>query len=986
MSKKKAKEEKKIKPHRLIEYFYLFGVEPDMINVEKFDGKELNYLQKGFLIPDLLSKFPPEEISDTYVDTRIIKSHCFPNGFTLINKNAPPVEEFFYFSLDNMIGTETEDKVLNFSCVLFYEPLVKYVKIKKLKNKNQPSSPTKKKVVKNNSMIDNIYIPKVLCICSFFTFPHEFKFLLTKLINYPKSEKILLPIEKIMENMMYGIPSPPRALFDVILKKNQGPFPKQDFDLVIHTPELNQYFPYSYKFQSIFNFSIEDIIDIYKSLLLEAPVLFFCTKKEVLTNVFETFMYLLHPFKYQNPHVSILPDINAGIIEMAPSFAFGINHEWVNPGNKDKKQTYFQKFNLNIINKKILICDIDKNKIYKYYNANPVQHIITFNDLGNYSVPEGADPLLYRSKDINNNCFNNWNEYTLPDHYTRKLKKKLKAYIEKGNMNYRDYNLKTNKEIGEQTFYYYLASIFQSYNDFVFKTKEEVDKICSELLKNELKDIDIETLFNVKGFISANTKDNTFFIKFVETNMFKEYLKRKYLFKESDKYIILNFDEAISAKKNKKWFSKKIKTEFKDTKVLKKAKNYVIKQTKDFSKDEYSFIESHKDNLIKYYQQYKNNTLSYIIFPKFIYDNNFFNAPFQTTVYHENELNYLFEDSYEAIEKLKKQNIFSLYNSEFATLYLPDISKYNYTSEIENSMYLLWLNVFCLTLHYCDDKEKEYRYEQMIDYLSRIAYEKSRIINLVVSALSKHGDDKMMIRFFEDLEPFLYSSYCYLTNKFLNEKKAQSDLKKMNIANTRLSINFYRESKTINIFDIINNNSAKVLKPRTFDVNTSPSTSQKDNSNGPTKEIVFFDDTVKCDKCKRSVEIGTLTISFTDMNKEGNLKCPECRQVITPRIKVQFGDNFENVTIFNIYKLYMFSNDLIKIYGTKMNMDDLRTKYKDFFWNCVWYFGLKGLSYDMMLKYKFINYYSVVKDDKLKRKAFSNLSFQNQNMDVDVFN
>ena len=80
----------------------------------------------------------------------------------------------------------------------------------------------------------------------------------------------------------------------------------------------------------------------------------------------------------------------------------------------------------------------------------------------------------------------------------------------------------------------------------------------------------------------------------------------------------------------------------------------------------------------------------------------------------------------------------------------------------------------------------------------------------------------------------------------------------------------------------------------------------------------------------------------------------------------------------------MFSNDLIKIYGTKMNMDDLRTKYKDFFWNCIWYFGLKGLSYDMMLKYKFINYYSVVKEDKFKRKAFSNLVFQNQNIDVDV--
>ena len=31
-----------------------------------------------------------------------------------------------------------------------------------------------------------------------------------------------------------------------------------------------------------------------------------------------------------------------------------------------------------------------------------------------------------------------------------------------------EYNAKTNKEIGEQTFYYYLASIVQNYIDIIF--------------------------------------------------------------------------------------------------------------------------------------------------------------------------------------------------------------------------------------------------------------------------------------------------------------------------------------------------------------------------------------------------------------------------------------------------------------------------------------------------------------------------------------
>ena len=421
-----------------------------------------------------------------------------------------------------------------------------------------------------------------------------------------------------------------------------------------------------------------------------------------------------------------------------------------------------------------------------------------------------------------------------------------------------------------------------------------------------------------------------------------------------------------------------------ECKFLKTSKSYIVKQTKDFNKDEYKHIENHKDLLLKYYQQYKNNQLSYLIFPKLLYDNNFFENNFQTTLYYENELYYMVEDSNKAIDKLKEINVFSLYNNaEFTNLYLFDIANYNAPSEIENSLYLLWLNIFCLTLHYCDEKEKEYRYEEMMDHLSRVTLEKSRVINLIVSALGKFGDDKMMIRFFEQLNPFYYSSYSYLTSKFQDEKRIVSDLKKMNIANTRLSINYYRESRMgLNIFDIINSNTVKVLKPRTFDLNTSPSSNPKNNSNQPTKEIVTFDDIIKCDKCKKNIEIGILTIAFNEMNKDKLLKCPECHNLFSPKINVQYGKNTDNITIYGVYYLYNISNELLKIYGNKINMDDLRNKYKDFFWNCIWYFGLKGLSYDMMLKYKFINYYSIVKDNKneTKKKCFNNLEFQRQSV------
>ena len=46
-----------------------------------------------------------------------------------------------------MVSNDINDKTLYFSCVLFYEPLVKYVKIKNLKNKSKEKEEnnTKKK-------------------------------------------------------------------------------------------------------------------------------------------------------------------------------------------------------------------------------------------------------------------------------------------------------------------------------------------------------------------------------------------------------------------------------------------------------------------------------------------------------------------------------------------------------------------------------------------------------------------------------------------------------------------------------------------------------------------------------------------------------------------------------------------------------------------------------------------------------------------------
>ena len=102
----------------LIKNFYIFGVEPEDINIPEL---EKNYDKKDYLQIKLLSKFPPIE-SEKYpiIDPNIIISHCFPNGFYLKTSQKPIDEcEFFHFNLKNLYQISSQDKILYFTCCKF---------------------------------------------------------------------------------------------------------------------------------------------------------------------------------------------------------------------------------------------------------------------------------------------------------------------------------------------------------------------------------------------------------------------------------------------------------------------------------------------------------------------------------------------------------------------------------------------------------------------------------------------------------------------------------------------------------------------------------------------------------------------------------------------------------------------------------------------------------------------------------------------------
>ena len=59
-----------------------------------------------------------------------------------------------------------------FTCCIFYENLTEYIKIKnKQKNENNKINNT------------NLYLPKLICINSYYQYPNEFRIILEKLLS-----------------------------------------------------------------------------------------------------------------------------------------------------------------------------------------------------------------------------------------------------------------------------------------------------------------------------------------------------------------------------------------------------------------------------------------------------------------------------------------------------------------------------------------------------------------------------------------------------------------------------------------------------------------------------------------------------------------------------------------------------------------------------------------------------------------------------------
>lgn len=989
---KKEEEEEKLSP--LIEHFYIIGPNPDMIKKEEFYN-ELS--SKNNIEYKIISKFPPIERYQSYIKDEILISHCFPNGFYIVKSKAIPAKQTFYFSIQNIFpASQGGETIVYFTCIKFYESLSKYYKIKNKSSKyfdkevkNNRNKKNNEGFAKRNTVFfekppvflnkskeyEDYYVPKVICFSSLNPYPYELGFLLEKILKHSgfgfnldslnkkidknenkdigkknnnngdsddeniNSNSIIIPLEKVIEKLVMEVPSPPRGIYHIRFVKDDIFFKNEEKELIIKQKEINQYICPSYSLQSIFVFQTNDIMKIYKSLLLEIPILFFCDNIHNLTTIYESFMCLIYPFKYQFPHISILPDINFSIIENYESFCFGINQLWEKEG-----KNFFERNDIKIYNKLIVICDINLQNVSLFTFHLKNEHIINYIDLGNNISNNNNNSII---NDINHVNKNECVKYALPSSYNEKLKKKLDDFksTNSNSLKYYLYNEDYNKQISEDIFYYFLISILFKYNDYLYNDEDKIKKICKDIFCKGENEKDIKDIFRVDDFLhDAKSSDLDFYNAFFKTKLFLDFVEKKYYNRKKDKPIFLNFDESIIKKRNKKFFQRKCDTPFINLTMFENKNNYDIMGFNFFDKEELEYIINNKKDLVDYYQSFEGNCFKYLIFPRLLYDNKFFKNKKYIP-------NYKFKSNAFEFLKIYKSLCKEIYSDKcYSKIYSGDLviqSKFSpgkilYEKEIINSLYLLWLRMFCLTFYYCDEEEKNLRFYEMIFIVRKLIYIKDDIFSLILSTLEKYGTNIMIIQYFNILKNYNYIQYSYLTHKLIKKDKFKSILKKMNVSNTIFTINYYTEEEEEYIIPTINEEDKNKLRQRTFGINN-----EKNN-----EEQIYFSDYIKCQNCNENLEITGLTINFNNMKKTQYLLCT-CSADLTNKITIKVNGKYFRIKLYEPYYLYkIISSEIIETYGNKISLDELREKYKDFYWNLIWYFRIQGLSYDMLLKYK----------------------------------
>ena len=978
------------------------------------------------LNPKLISKFPSSIKNINSIPDDLVISHCFPNGLKILN-NPFLISQLthFEFNLENIPANYTEeDKFLYskiyFNCLEFYEPLSQYLKLKKeilsqsTKNKIQIEPD---KTSKENLDIKNYYLPKIICFASLFPYSNEIKEILYNIYNFYRNNIItdnnninnLLSIEKIVEQIIMKTPLPFSSNAQTIIsfklnniKKNIQSIDKIKFPVYnLKESYIKNYTTIS--FGELFNyFSIEDIMKIFKCIILEIPLLFFCKNKNVLSLFIDNFISLLNPFCYVLPHISLLPYELYGLINSEQKFIFGINEEY--------SKNFFEDNNIDL-DKSIVIVQLNhlkknESKIIEIIKNIEAEECLVINE----KIKQKENDKNTEENIFFNNQYINLLNIELPSKAKKKAISKMNNLItlikKKG-------DLSDIKYLYEQKFNYHIQHIFfkffiylmAGYTDYLLNSKffsfniKNKDNGENIRFKNTDEDF-IKEIFNLNEFILSKSKDELFYIAFCKTKLFFNFFREKiYSNNALNKVRYELFDEFIFLKKHKDFRKKKENKGLYENLskhtieqesitqnyeiIINNELFYTKQEITELIKDnnQYKLLTSYGQNIISKNKKNKlieNPNISYYIFPKLIFDDSFFDEKFEN-LFQSHNINI---PGMGIIDELKKRSIvFSDTNTKYrkymhineiiTKLPLTNNSQENFEITYKNYIYYSWLILQSCSLWYCEQRERNIRIDKILEILNKLDYVEEQVLYFLFINIYKYGNKYHFIKLHKiNLKYYGYSNYYFL---YLLYNKIKEKENKEN-----QDINSIEENNEENIIESDEEKEDEYILKRRYLINTDnqlikdllkKGNYRRRNSelNNDKEEIVFSTEQF-CEKCGNVINIipdeiiKNKLVSNLDFYK---YKCEKCNgneyDIVIKYQKLLSNLNKKEAIIvgegeFKLCTTYKFYLNILYFFQKRkkyeLNIENIFNEKEINLILIIFYFSVLNLSFDFLLPYK----------------------------------
>ena len=1017
--------------YNLIQNFYIIGY--SLSDFYSSKTKNIYTFQDIFtdslnvkLNPKLISKFPSSIKNINSIPDDLVISHCFPNGLKILN-NPFLISQLthFEFNLENIPANYTEeDKFLYskiyFNCLEFYEPLSQYLKLKKeilsqsTKNKIQIEPD---KTSKENLDIKNYYLPKIICFASLFPYSNEIKEILYNIYNFYRNNIItdnnninnLLSIEKIVEQIIMKTPLPFSSNAQTIIsfklnniKKNIQSIDKIKFPVYnLKESYIKNYTTIS--FGELFNyFSIEDIMKIFKYIILEIPLLFFCKNKNVLSLFIDNFISLLNPFCYVLPHISLLPYELYGLINSEQKFIFGINEEY--------SKTFFEDNNIDL-DKSIVIVQLNhlkknESKIIEIIKNIEAEECLVINE----KIKQKENDKNTEENIFFNNQYINLLNIELPSKAKKKAISKMNNLItlikKKG-------DLSDIKYLYEQKFNYHIQHIFfkffiylmAGYTDYLLNSKffsfniKNKDNGENIRFKNTDEDF-IKEIFNLNEFILSKSKDELFYIAFCKTKLFFNFFREKiYSNNALNKVRYELFDEFIFLKKHKDFRKKKENKGLYENLskhtieqesitqnyeiIINNELFYTKQEITELIKDnnQYKLLTSYGQNIISKNKKNKlieNPNISYYIFPKLIFDDSFFDEKFEN-LFQSHNINI---PGMGIIDELKKRSIvFSDTNTKYrkymhineiiTKLPLTNNSQENFEITYKNYIYYSWLILQSCSLWYCEQRERNIRIDKILEILNKLDYVEEQVLYFLFINIYKYGNKYHFIKLHKiNLKFYGYSNYYFLY--LLYNKIKEKENKEYP------DINSIEENNEENIIESDEEKEDEYILKRRYLINTDnqlikdllkKGNYRRRNSelNNDKEEIVFSTEQF-CEKCGNVINIipdeiiKNKLVSNLDFYK---YKCEKCNgneyDIVIKYQKLLSNLNKKEAIIvgegeFKLCTTYKFYLNILYFFQKRkkyeLNIENIFNEKEINLILIIFYFSVLNLSFDFLLPYK----------------------------------